>query len=92
MATYIKLYRVLEGEVIMRTCFDCNGDKMIEDPYQVDGIFYCEEDLISGVVEPCYTCEGTGEVDDVCYCSAFCSCECCCGAWDGEPCHCRDYD
>lgn len=36
----------------------------------------------------CTTCNGTGEMEDVCHCSAPCACECICGYWDYEDCAC----
>jgi len=26
----------------------------------------------------------------ICICAAYCSCECCCGSWDGVECTCWD--
>lgn len=64
----------------MRDCFVCHGTGKV-DAYDDD-----DETVIGK--EDCYQCEGTGEVEDYCYCMAYCSCECCCGAWDDVTCTC----
>ena len=81
----------MRGE--MRTCEKCNGDKMLQEEYQLEGETYYEDEIISGVVEECWFCEGVGEVEDICYCSAYCVCECCCGYYRGnQVCYCWDYE
>ena len=64
----------------MRPCFVCYGEGTIDE--------YDDDDETVIGKEDCYQCEGTGEVEDVCYCHAFCSCECICGAWDDRRCDC----
>ena len=73
-----------------RQCFSCHGDGVDEISYQYDNKPLNEKVLVSGFIEKCYTCNGTGEIDDGCYCSAYCSCECICGAWDDHTCDCWD--
>ena len=53
----------------MRTCFSCNGE----------GSIIFEE---GEPPEPCDLCEGTGHIEDGCYCAAREPFECCCGGWD----------
>lgn len=48
--------------------------------------FDCESGYVGEDV--CTVCNGTGEVEDGCYCHAYCSCECICGAWDDVGCNC----
>lgn len=60
----------------MRDCFSCRGEGVID---------WGDEEPDT---QQCNTCDGTGEVEDGCYCCAFCSCECCCGGWDGVECSC----
>lgn len=72
----------------MRKCFSCGGDGTEEISFQDDNEPLDERILVSGYVEPCWTCNGTGEVEDYCYCFALCSCECGCGAWDDHECDC----
>ncbi len=59
-----------------RDCYICYGtgrlDKYAEDCETVIG------------QEPCYNCEGSGKVEDVCHCSSWCACECTCGYDDGN--------
>lgn len=52
----------------MRTCFSCNGE----------GSTVFEEDQPS---EVCDLCEGTGRIEDGCYCAAREPFECCCLGW-----------
>ena len=72
----------------MRKCFNCNGDKIIELIYQEGGEPLDKDFLVSGYIEPCLTCDGTGEIEEGCLCHAYCSCECLCGAWDDHECDC----
>lgn len=51
----------------MRECPSCNGEG--------------ETEFEEGVVEPCNLCEGTGRVEDGCYCCARTPFECGCGGW-----------
>ena len=64
-----------------RSCFSCDGDGWEE----------IELGEGYGILQQCYVCEGTGEVEDSCYCHAYCSCECICGAWADVKCDCWDY-
>lgn len=65
-----------------RPCFTCYGDKW--EQIEFDNGF--------GLIEPCHTCEGSGEVEEGCHCSAYCSCECLCGSWYDIECNCCDGD
>lgn len=73
----------------MRTCFYCHGDKLIEVGFQHESDPLTKDYIVSGIVEPCYMCNGSGEVEEGCYCHAYCSCECICGAWDDVECTCK---
>lgn len=72
----------------MRECFNSYCHKGKETEWVDDGT-----DAGKTVVtkEDCHICDGSGEVEDHCYCSALCSCECCCGAWDDTECMCWEY-
>lgn len=72
----------------MRTCFGCGGDGTEEISLQDGNESLGEKILVSGIVTPCWYCNGTGEVEDGCCCAAHCSCECICGAWDDYVCDC----
>ena len=38
----------------MRTCDNCNGDKMIQVEYQDEGKMYYEDEIVSGIVKKCW--------------------------------------
>lgn len=63
----------------MRQCFMsyCNNGK--ETAWVDDGSDYGY--TITTDID-CLTCEGTGLVEDRCYCNSYEPNECCCGAWD----------
>ena len=63
----------------MRECFIsyCNNGKETE--WIDDG---SEEGHTVVTDVDCYYCEGTGTVEDYCYCYAHEPSGCCCGAWD----------
>lgn len=69
----------------MRACFSSYCFKGKEVVWEDDGT---EEGKDVVTESDCHYCNGTGEVEDGCYCSARCSCECCCGAWDDTECCC----
>lgn len=69
----------------MRECFSDFCYKGKEVVHLEDGTEYGKE-LVTD--KDCPQCEGTGFVEDGCYCSARCSCECSCGAWDDITCFC----
>lgn len=71
----------------MRDCFSCEGGwhNFIADD---EGYNEDYKGGITGEMEICLTCNGTGEVEDGCYCHAYCSCECICGAWSNFECNC----
>lgn len=60
----------------MRPCFNtyCQDGKELEYNEITDELTVTEND--------CNVCQGTGEVEDYCYCSAYEPDECMCGAWD----------
>lgn len=66
----------------MRPCYNlhCRNGKFVQPSDDDDEGTLTDED--------CYTCNGTGFVEEGCHCAARCSCECLCGAWDGSDCHC----
>ena len=68
----------------IRDCFNCNGDGKVD-------VYGDDDETVVGK-EDCYLCKGSGKIEDVCYCSAFCACECVCGYDDGNgnECHCWD--
>ena len=72
----------------MRKCFSCGGDGIEEISFQDNNDPLDDSLLVSGIVTPCWYCNGKGEVEDGCYCAAPCSCECICGAWDDHECDC----
>ncbi len=79
----------MRGEI--RQCEQCCGDKMIQEEFQYEGEMYYEDEIVSGVVEKCWMCDGEGEVEDICHCSAYCVCECACGFdWGDRKCYCWD--
>lgn len=63
----------------MRQCFSSFCDNGKETKWIDDGT---EEGSTITTEYDCLTCEGTGEVGDECFCSAYEPSECCCGAWD----------
>ncbi len=69
----------------MRGCFNSYCHKGKETEWIDDGT---DEGKTVVTEEDCHICDGSGEVEDYCYCSALCSCECCCGAWDDTECMC----
>lgn len=60
----------------MRKCFNqfCQNGKEMEYDETTDKLVVTNND--------CHICNGTGEVEDYCYCSAYEPNECLCGAWD----------
>lgn len=60
----------------MRPCFNlhCENGKEVE---------YLDDDTRVVTDEDCHICNGTGEVEDYCYCAATCKSECLCG-WDQD--------
>lgn len=51
----------------------CDNGKEIE---------YLDDDTPITTDVDCHICNGAGEVEDYCYCSAYEPDECMCGAWD----------
>jgi len=66
-----------------RDCFICHGSGKIDK--------YGDDDVTVIGKEDCYQCEGSGELEDMCYCGAWCVCECICDYFSyDEGCHCYD--
>lgn len=63
----------------MRDCFSMSCSNGKETRWVDDGT---EDGYTITTPENCHICEGTGEVEDYCYCCAHEPSECCCGAWD----------
>lgn len=64
----------------MRPCYNLHCVDGKVPMYADHEVSYSDEPVIMGY-EDCYICQGTGEVEDGCYCAAHEPSECCCGAW-----------
>lgn len=73
----------------MRKCHICQGKGMVQDEYQDQetGEWFYDDEVVSGIVDTCWMCEGSGELEG-CYCSARCVCECGCGYEWQSDCYC----